>query len=293
METEERRLYKQVCEIARKALSYWSYSSDRGAPAILDELRQALSEVEDWRSEHVGNPDSVMAAIRDSFLEGHDKTATDMLLAELIHPVEVQCLGVKRASTLDVVVDLHECLRSTVPLKLVLTDVEMKREEYPHRTVYVNQEPYVARVQREQRLERVESNAVGLHPLPRPVAIDAQAARWQTFLDSLASRVASGAVPVAQRAALLSIWDRAQSRQPAIRRPAVGFSSEGTLEASWSFKDSPHTFTLEIHRDGTCEWFFRDSNTGRISGTADTSERELPAEAIELLATNFAAISGR
>jgi hypothetical protein len=153
---------------------------------------------------------------------------------------------------------------------------------------------FVARVPPGATVYRDSANAVGLHPLPRPVAIDAEAARWQTFLDNLASRVAAGTVPAEQRAALLSIWDRAQSRQPALRRPAIGFSSEGTLEVSWSFKDSPaHTFTLEILRDGGCEWFFRDSTTGHSDGTIDTPERELPVKAIELLAANFAATSGR
>jgi hypothetical protein len=143
-------------------------------------------------------------------------------------------------------------------------------------------------------LYRASANAVGLHPLPHPVAIDAEAARWQAFLDDLASRVATGAVPAAQRAALLTIWRRALSRQPTLRRPAVGFSSDGTLEVSWAFSDSPgQTFTLEILRDGTCEWFFRDTTAVHSDGTADAPDRELPPRAIELLATNFASISVR
>lgn len=137
-------------------------------------------------------------------------------------------------------------------------------------------------------LYRDSAKIVRLHALPEPVAIGGEAARWQSFLASLTARVAAGAVPAVQRQALIAIWERACCRQPALKRPAAGFSSHGTLQLSWAFKDSPaKTLTLEILRDGTLEWFFRDTTTGRTEGTDEHPERELPERAIELLATNF------
>lgn len=135
---------------------------------------------------------------------------------------------------------------------------------------------------------RDSAKVVRLHPLPRPVAIGAEAARWHLLLGSLSARVAEGSVPAAQRETLLSIWERAHSRQPTLRRPAVGFSSDGTLQLSWAFKDAPaKTLTIEILRDGGVEWFFRDNMIGRTEGSGEESERELPESAIELLAANF------
>ncbi len=52
------------------------------------------------------------------------------------------------------------------------------------------------------------------------------------------------------------------------------------------------TFTLELFRDGTLEWFFRDAATGEVSGTADEPERELPPQALALLVDAFAAGRG-
>jgi hypothetical protein len=134
---------------------------------------------------------------------------------------------------------------------------------------------------------RDSAKVVRLHALPRPVAIGAEAARWQLFLGSLTARVVEGSVPAVQRDTLLSIWERARSRQPALRRPAVGFSTDGSLQASWSFKDSPKTLTIEILRDGGVEWFFRDNMIGRTEGSGEEPERELPDSAIELLSANF------
>jgi hypothetical protein len=137
------------------------------------------------------------------------------------------------------------------------------------------------------------ARALRLHSLPRPVAIDAESARWLAFLKRLSARAAAGEVSGEQRATLLAIWDRALSRQPAMRRPAVGVSAEGVLLASWAFADIPgRTFTLEILRDGSLAWFFRDRTTGNVHGTSDEPERYLPDDALELLASNFAASSG-
>lgn len=127
-----------------------------------------------------------------------------------------------------------------------------------------------------------------LHALPRPVAIDAESARWRGYLTSLREQVTTGAVSELQRATLLAILGRAQSRSPSVRRPAVGISSEGALQASWAFEDLPaRAFTLEILRDGTIEWFYGDGTSGLTCGTGDEPEHDLPDDALELLVGAF------
>lgn len=136
------------------------------------------------------------------------------------------------------------------------------------------------------QLSRSSAMAVRLHSLPRPVAIDEESARWQTFLESLAARVASGETPAAQQRALLSLWETARARQPALRRPAVGFTDDGILQASWSYEDLPaSTFTVDILPDGRIDWFYRDGIV--TEGSDEALERELPAHALTWLADNF------
>ena len=134
------------------------------------------------------------------------------------------------------------------------------------------------------------ARALGLHALPRPVrvAIDLESERWSSFLDVLKARVSEGSVTMAQRSTLLSIWECALRRQPSLRRPAVGVSLDGLLQASWSFADAPgRIFTLEIQRDGEVDWYYRDSATGISRGSDDVLTAELPADAYELLAAGF------
>jgi hypothetical protein len=134
----------------------------------------------------------------------------------------------------------------------------------------------------------VTARVLRLHPLPKPVAIDLESARWFTFLETLEVRVATGSVSSAQRSRLLSILDRARARQPSLRRPAVGVSSDGLLNASWSFIDMPgRVFSLEIQHDGAVDWFYRDAATNTSRGSEDELRHELPEEALLLLAAGF------
>jgi hypothetical protein len=127
-----------------------------------------------------------------------------------------------------------------------------------------------------------------LHPLPKPVAIDLESARWFAFLDTLEARVVAGSVSSTQRSTLLSILDRARARQSSLRRPAVGVSSDGLLTASWSFIDMPgRVFSLEIQRDGAVDWFYRDAATDTSRGSEDELPHELPEEALLLLTAGF------
>lgn len=137
-------------------------------------------------------------------------------------------------------------------------------------------------------LYALTARILALHPLPKPVAIDVDHARWFAFLDVLKARVAAGSVFPAQRSMLLSVWDRALALQPSLRRPAVGVSEDGLLRASWSFVDTPgRVFTLDIHRDGALEWFYRDAATNTSRGSEEVPPLELPAEAFELLVAGF------
>jgi hypothetical protein len=132
------------------------------------------------------------------------------------------------------------------------------------------------------------ARALRLHALPQPVAIDLESERWFSFLDTLKAREAADSVTSAQRAALLALWERALLRQPSIRRPAVGVSADGLLQASWSFQNVPgRVFTLEIHRDGMLDWFYRDPAAGIVRGTDDEMTRDLPDEALQFLADGF------
>ena len=77
------------------------------------------------------------------------------------------------------------------------------------------------------------------------------------------------------------------SRVPSVRTPAVGISSDGVLQASWSFVDVPGlVFTLSIPPDGRIEWFYRDAATDIVRGSGDPVST-LPDEAIDLLAAAF------
>jgi hypothetical protein len=127
-----------------------------------------------------------------------------------------------------------------------------------------------------------------LHSLPRPVPIDRESGRWFEFLDSLKARAEIGMVTQAQRTKLLAVWDRALGRQPSLRRPAVGMSDDGSLRVSWSFADLPgRVFTLDLHRDGSVDWFYRDQSSGLVTGTDDEPATDLPEDAVLLLANGF------
>jgi hypothetical protein len=94
----------------------------------------------------------------------------------------------------------------------------------------------------------------------------------------------------AQRDALLSVWERALSVQPLLRRPAVGTSTDGILQVSWSFSVIPgRVFTIEIHPTGGIEWFYRDAAAGTALGSDEDLLPALPAEALQLLADGFGA----
>lgn len=83
--------------------------------------------------------------------------------------------------------------------------------------------------------------------------------RWLRYLLDLASRQASGQVTAAQRATVLSLWERAQTMFPALRRPAAGSDEHGRLQLAWAFDDLPEQeLTVEIEADGRLDWFFRD-----------------------------------
>lgn len=134
----------------------------------------------------------------------------------------------------------------------------------------------------------VTARVLRLHPLSKPVAIDLESARWIAFLDTLELRVTAGSVSSTQRSTLLSILERARARQPSLRRPAVGVSSDGLLNARWSFIDMPgRVFSLEIQHDGAVDWFYRDAATDTSRGSEDELRHELPEEALLLLTAGF------
>lgn len=127
---------------------------------------------------------------------------------------------------------------------------------------------------------------------PRPpseasVAIDTQ---WTALLDKLATRVVNGSLVAVQHQQFLGIWYEAIRRAPRLRRPAVGLSGDGHLQASWSFTDVPgRAFTIEIDREGSVDWFFRDAEAGLLEGADDELPSHLPAQAFDLLVQAFQA----
>ena len=94
-------------------------------------------------------------------------------------------------------------------------------------------------------------------------------------------RVASAA----QLNTLASIWKRARDLTPDLRSAATHVHEDtGALCASWGFTDIPgYAFTLEIHTDGSVEWFFKGAMVYGSEDPVDT----LPDEAVVLLATSF------
>ena len=135
---------------------------------------------------------------------------------------------------------------------------------------------------------RVPRSVSNLLPIPLP--IDAEAARWHAYLTRLGQQEADGTISMAQRRAFLTLWERGLDRQPTLRRPTVGPSSAGHLQASWSYVDVPdRVFTIELHPDGSLEWFYRDRAQSLVLGTDDVPVAELPDEAIRLLAEGFPA----
>ena len=115
-----------------------------------------------------------------------------------------------------------------------------------------------------------------------------EAVRWAQLLARLERRVEDSSLSPVQRERFLMVWREARSRSQTLRRPAVGVSVDGHLEAGWSFVDLPgRTFTIEIHRDGGVDWFFRDARTGAVEGAGDELPTGLPANAMELLVRSF------
>lgn len=81
--------------------------------------------------------------------------------------------------------------------------------------------------------------------------------RWLRYLLDLASRQASGQITAAQRATVQSLWERARTMFPSLRRPAAGSDEHGRLHLAWAFEDLPDQ-ELTIEADGSLDWFFRD-----------------------------------
>lgn len=175
------------------------------------------------------------------------------------------------------------------PPQVPFTDLSMRGTETRARYRKTPRADVATRGSNEAQIRYdMSASELGLHPLPKPVAINVESARWFALLDMLEARVAEGSVSSAQWSTLLSIWDIARARQPSLRRPAVGVSEDGLLNASWSFIDTPgRVFSLEIHRDGTIDWFYRDTATDTSRGSEDALPHELPAEAFELLVAGF------
>ncbi|MCA9677589.1 MAG: hypothetical protein KC464_21380 [Myxococcales bacterium] len=108
---------------------------------------------------------------------------------------------------------------------------------------------------------------------------------WQALLRTLDARAAAGAACSAQRSQFTATWRRATTQAPSLLRPAVGYSSDGVLLASWSFAHLPgRVFTLDVLPDGSVEWFHQDGS--EIHGS-EGPVPELPDEALERLARGF------
>jgi tetratricopeptide (TPR) repeat protein len=108
--------------------------------------------------------------------------------------------------------------------------------------------------------------------------------RWEAYLASLNALVTSGTMTTDQSRGLLLLWRRARARFARLRRPAAGRSDDGRLSLSWSFVDIKGvTFTIDIERDGRVDWFYRNAPLGKVRGTEDEPDAELPEEALLLL----------
>lgn len=122
-------------------------------------------------------------------------------------------------------------------------------------------------------------------PAGAPATEDVQ---WRALIEKLAARVVNGSLTRLQRERFLAIWHEATRREPSLRRPAVGVSGDGHLQASWSFTDTPgRVFTIEIHPGGLVDWFFRDPSAGVLEGADDELSAALPAEAFAFLVSTF------
>ena len=92
--------------------------------------------------------------------------------------------------------------------------------------------------------------------------------RWLRYLLDLASRQALGQTTPAQRATVLTLWERARTMFPSLRRPAAGSDEHGRLHLAWAFEDLPdQEFTIEIEADGRLDWFFRDPHQNIKTGS--------------------------
>lgn len=111
--------------------------------------------------------------------------------------------------------------------------------------------------------------------------------RWRALLTSL--RAESSGARSKQGQAFLDAWSAAREVEPNLRRPAVGWSEDGLLQASWAFEDLPgRTFSLEIQPDGKLAWFFRDLASNKVVGSEEDVAR-LPDLAVAELTKSFVA----
>ncbi len=115
------------------------------------------------------------------------------------------------------------------------------------------------------------------------VAAPDELTRWTASLTALVAAVADGTLMHAQRRALLNVWSSLEARFPGIRRPAVRTTDDGTLQMGWSFvHPAGAVFTVDIHRDGTLEWYLRDPEAAD-SVASDRPVASLPEEVIQRL----------
>jgi hypothetical protein len=107
--------------------------------------------------------------------------------------------------------------------------------------------------------------------------------RWTAALTHVAAAVIDGTITHAQRTTFLDVWRTLQQRFAGIRRPAIRITDDGVLQIGWSFVQPPGAlFTMDIHRDGTLDWYLRDPEAAE-SVASEVPTLVLPANVVDRL----------
>jgi hypothetical protein len=110
-----------------------------------------------------------------------------------------------------------------------------------------------------ERVRRLEASAVRSRP-----ATEGERAAWADYL-----RNAVVALPAAQGAMVLDLWQRLIEHEPAVMYPTCGLSEDGSYYLGWN--PGRATLDLEVSASGDVSWFFADHKTGLSASSDDGS----------------------
>lgn len=102
--------------------------------------------------------------------------------------------------------------------------------------------------------------------------------RWSEYRGRLE---ADDSLSTTQRASILNVWDRIAGSEPLLTYPTTERDEDGAFHFSWN--PPGRSLGIEIHSDGSLDWFFADHVNNVVLGSDDERLATLPPLLLTLL----------